>query len=557
MVNRDRIVQILYRLVRLEGVEFISELYRQLLNREPDLPGLQHHVSLLSRHTSKISIINSFLQSDEAESTYKQMQYNPLDYNRSTIARMISQFYLASHLHFVHALYNELLGRNPEQGGIDIHVQCLLQGVNRQKLLTHILLSEECQRLLHAEQAPIFLDMGVPQSGSHTSKRIGVFVAFAQPLDLDGEGIGRFLARLVHGLLLQDSKTTIYVVTTAENYAGFERLFGTEFIHFPGRLNLLKSNSMDWINQHVPADVWIVPSVSLELAMYLHKPFIFCLHDLVYLHFPELYYGKIPDFTNRVNRFAYPLADKAAAVVFNSHYVRTADGIGFLGLPAEKTHVIRLAAPVEEYASFGIDDEVTFRHKYNLFGHYIVFPSIIRLHKNHCRLIEAFIKFRQTADGHISKLQLVLTDNYQTSLLNKEITDVLNRCHDLEIRNSIHFMGRMPSADLPSFYRYATGTIVPTLFEGSCPFPILESLAVDTPVAASRIEVTKEVLHDLDAFIPFDPHSVDEMAFSIQLLFIHNRNLLARQKSTLSPAHYRSWSDVAQEYYNLMQQVAR
>lgn len=555
MVNHERIVQILNRILRLEGAEFISELYRQLLNREPDPQGLHYHVSLLTRKVSKMSLITTFMQSEEAERVYRQVLYNPIEYNRNTVARIISLFYLASNLYFVHALYNELLGRNPEQGGIDIHVQYLLRGLSRKNLLNHILLSEECQRILISEQIPVFHGTIIPHSGTQMSKRIGIFVGFAQLLDLDGEGIGRFLARLVHGLLMHNSETVIYAVTTLENYGGFEKLFSKELAQFPERFILLTSNSMDWINTHVPVDVWIVPSISIEMAMFLQKPFILCLHDLVYLHFRDMYYGKLPEFTDKVNRFAYPMTDKAYAVVFNSNYVRTADGIGYLELPVEKTHVIRLAAPTEEYSSFGIYDEDSFRKKYQLFEKYIVFPSVIRLHKNHCMLIEAFIKFRHTPDGYHSKLQLVFTDNCHTSLLNKEISDILESCVDLDIRRSIHFIGRIPSTDLPSLYKYAIGTIVPTLFEGSCPFPILESLAVGTPVAASRIEVTKEVIHDIESFLPFNPTSVEEMANSIQLLWSHNSNLLPRQINTLSASLSRTWSDVAHEYFNLTQHV--
>ncbi len=557
MISHERIVQILYRILRLEGEEFISALYRQLLNREPDPQGFQHHVCLLARRAPKMSFISAFLQSKEAEQIYRQAPHSPLESNRSTVARIISQYYLTNNLPFVHALYNELLGRNPEQEGIDAHIHTLRRSVPRIRLLNDILFSQECQRLLNSEQAPVFQDQIISQSSSHISKCIGIFVGYAHPLEIEGEGIGRFLVRLVNGLLLHNNEIVIYAVTTVENCGTFERLFSNVLAQFPERFVLLKSNSMDWINRHVPVDVWIVPFVGLENAMFLQKPFILCLHDLVYMHFQDMYNSRHSELPNRLNRFIYPLADKAAAVVSHSNYVRNTDGLVHLGLQTKKTHVIRLASPVEEYASFGISDEVSIRHKYHLYGDYIVFPSVIRLHKNHCRLIEAFMKFRQTPDGYRSNLQLVFTDDRHTSLFSKEISDLLHNCPDSNIPSSIRFIGRIPSVDLPSLYKYAIGTIVPTLFEGSCPFPILESLAVGTPAAVSRIEVTKEVITDLDAFLPFDPTSVEEMASSIHWMWIQKNDLLPRQIIALNSSLSRRWSDVASEYYNLTQHVVR
>ena len=126
------------------------------------------------------------------------------------------------------------------------------------------------------------------------------------------------------------------------------------------------------------------------MALELERPFILCVHDLVYLHFRELYVRKHPELVGEMERVVYAMANKAAKVVFNSHYIQRNEGLRFLGLLPSKTRVIRLAAPAEEYRTFGIVDETAFRNKYRLFDGYIVYPSVIRAHKNHDRLIEAF-----------------------------------------------------------------------------------------------------------------------------------------------------------------------
>lgn len=65
---RLTIAQILKKLYSKSNHEFITELYRECLHREPDPPGLQHHLNLLSLGASKLSILVGIVQSEEAKS---------------------------------------------------------------------------------------------------------------------------------------------------------------------------------------------------------------------------------------------------------------------------------------------------------------------------------------------------------------------------------------------------------------------------------------------------------------------------------------------------------
>lgn len=50
-----------------EGREFVEELYREFLNREPDLEGLEVHTSLLTSGSTKNSIMEAILWSVEGQ----------------------------------------------------------------------------------------------------------------------------------------------------------------------------------------------------------------------------------------------------------------------------------------------------------------------------------------------------------------------------------------------------------------------------------------------------------------------------------------------------------
>ena len=96
--------------------------------------------------------------------------------------------------------------------------------------------------------------------------------------------------------------------------------------------------------------------------------------------------------------------------------------------------------------------------------------------------------------------------------------------------DSVIFLDRLPAKDIPSLYKYALGTIVPTLFEGSFPFQILESLLQDTPVAFSNIPVVAEVVSVQHLPYCFNPYKIDSIQSSIQYLWENNRTLASVQK---------------------------
>ncbi|WP_051957394.1 DUF4214 domain-containing protein [Bacillus sp. UNC322MFChir4.1] len=551
--NSKNIIELLRQIWALNHEDFVWELYRQILHREPDEKGFFHFYTTLAKGVAKKQILVAILTSREAIGLYSQKAPPSPPPNASkTISSFIHSFFLSNALHFIHALYNEFLARNPIKTEVQQLSVCLKTKQSRIEIIKKILTTNEFQKVLTDANSISNLHIKNREQNQNKSiKNIGIFLGLAYPANLEGEGIGRFSTRLAEGLFKYDPTIKIYVVTNKINLSSLRNLFSQLVLLYPERLIFYASDSMEFINTELPVDVWIVPYVGLELAMYLDKPIILCLHDLVHLHFQELYYqGNTDEFCYRLDRFIHRLIDKASVIVFSSNFTRNHEGLQFLKLPIEKTHVVRLAPPVEEYTAYHIYDESSFRNKYKLYGDYIVYPSVIRPHKNHSLLIEAFIKFKQSLEKPPSNLKLVFTDHYRNSPIH--LPDVYLHCTNEQIKNSIVFLNRVPSDTMPSLYEYALGTIVPTLFEGSCPFPILESLILDTPIAASQIEVTSEVVTNMPAFFSFNPYSVEEISKAIYELSKNGKQMLNQQKSAISTALNRRWADVAKEYYDII-----
>ncbi|MCY9763513.1 DUF4214 domain-containing protein [Paenibacillus alvei] len=563
MKQQYRVIHFIHALLKLDGLDFIRELYRQFLHRQPSEMEYHHFLKLLAIRQTKLKILCKVMCSKEAEQLFDQPPAGFIHFLEETTATSIlRRFYLSEPIFFIHSLYNEFLLRNPDSDGLHAHLNAILSGIPRKKLLRSFLASQECQGLLASSYIPLNDD---PHLGYNTGTvhpfrhsmvtHIGIFLGYPNPQVMEGEGIGRFLYRLIDGLLTTRPEVHIHIAATEYNYSDTMHTFGSLISLYPGRVHFTKSNNIEWFNTNVQAQVWIVPILSLELALYLTKPYILCLHDLVHHEFKELYFSTFPEFCYRVDRTGYLVLEKAAAIVSNSNYVRSHHAIHCAGMPAEKTHVIRLAPPSNEYQSCTLIDEAQFRMRYKIFHDYLVYPTALRLHKNFERLIMAFIRFRQSLDGYHSHLRLVFTDQLTDIPSHAEVTGMLQRISDEEIRNSIIFLGRIPKSDLPSLYKYAMGTIVPTLFEGSCPFPILESLTMGTPVAAANLEVTNEVIKDMKAFLAFSPYSIEEIEIAIRGLWMYHDQLLDLQQAAISDAMQRSWTDVANEYFNLIQNI--
>lgn len=524
---------------------FVWELYRQLLEREPDDAGFHAHLGLLRGGASKNDVIADILGSPEMGLQLSQPESNPG--GKFTICGVFRRLVHRDETEFVKGLYRELLHREPAGEECQIHIGLLHGGMTRQQMINGMFQTPECQLTLQHLQPNA---SAPPYAGG---KQIGLFLGLTQRVNLDGEGIGRYSVRLTEGLLKQNDTCMIHVFSLEHNLPDMTAMFRQFKQAYPERLFFRSFPNMEWLNRHAEVDAWIVPYAGIELAAQLERPYAVVLHDLVYIHFFELYMSKDPGYVHFMEQYAKPVLYRAARVVTSSYFVREREGLQYLKLPPEKLAVIRLAAPDDEYRSAGLPDEAAFRHKYGLYGSYITFPSAIRLHKNHLRLIEAFLNYKSTPEGAASGLQLALTDHFTAAHpLRPEFDALMARGYSPEAVHSLRILGRLQAEDLPALYKYAMGTIVPTEFEGSCPFPILESLSLGTPVAISRIDVALEVIANIEPFITFHPHLVHEIQAAIHELVLRHREVLGRQQDAIRGALNRSWSNVASEFYALI-----
>ncbi|RKN85298.1 DUF4214 domain-containing protein [Paenibacillus ginsengarvi] len=143
-------MEILRKVYRKDRDSFVAGCYRELLGREPDPDGMQHHLRLLAGGASKLTVMTSLLQCPEADRLYRSGGA-PGSRRRPSAADLFRRLYAQSDEAYVQGLYEELLCRRPDRHGCKQNVQQLKRGASRATVAAQLLQSGEALELLRAK----------------------------------------------------------------------------------------------------------------------------------------------------------------------------------------------------------------------------------------------------------------------------------------------------------------------------------------------------------------------------------------------------------------------
>jgi len=220
---------------------------------------------------------------------------------------------------------------------------------------------------------------------------------------------------------------------------------------------------------HFPLTV-MLPRVGVPAAI--------TVHDLQHEVFPQFF--SRPQLAYR--RHVYGRSIRASRFVITvSEHVRD-DLVARLGYPQEQVRVIY----------HGIDHD-RFHPGSDERGPFLLYPANWWPHKNHERLLEAFVLARDSRP----ELRLVLT----------------GADHPGGLPEGVASIGRVGDDRLADLYRTAAALVFPSLYEGFG-LPPLEAMACGCPVAVSHAGALPEVCGD--AAVYFDPTSVEDIARGIE-----------------------------------------
>ena len=204
-------------------------------------------------------------------------------------------------------------------------------------------------------------------------------------------------------------------------------------------------------------------------------PFIFTIHDLIFVNYPgEASWAKRLYFQHIVR----PAARRAFKVLTVSEYSKR-EIMSWAGLPSSRVEVI----------SNGVGDAFTAVGPQRQSKPYLIYVGNQRAHKNVDSLIRAMVMIRREHD-----IDLAISGS-----ATKHTAELI---HQLELQDHIQFLGHLSDADLAAAYRGATASVMPSQYEGFG-LPVIESMACGTPVVCSNVTSLPEVAGD--AAILVDP----------------------------------------------------
>ena len=194
-----------------------------------------------------------------------------------------------------------------------------------------------------------------------------------------------------------------------------------------------------------------------------------------------------------LRRAAIRTAHRAARVIFVSH--ASARWIGdSIGLDPSKRSVVHHG--IDPRPWMPIDRDANRRSG-------ILSVSTVYRYKNFVRLIEAW---RSIAENRVKPPELTLIGD----VVDRQHAQAMQiaRKHCGALAESIHILGAVPYADIPSQYQRSAVFAFPSYLE-TFGHPLLEAMASDLPVVAAETEVFKEVAGNAAVYCdPFDIGSI-------------------------------------------------
>ncbi|QDS91251.1 D-inositol 3-phosphate glycosyltransferase [Rosistilla ulvae] len=222
-------------------------------------------------------------------------------------------------------------------------------------------------------------------------------------------------------------------------------------------------------------------NVPLSWPMFANRPFVFTIHDLIYVNYPAEASLAKRLYCQHVIR---PAARRAYKVLTVSEFSK-AEIVAWAGIEPSQVEVVYNGVG----SAFTADGP-----RQQLDSRYLLYVGNQRPHKNVGGLLKAFAQICSTTD-----VDLALTG--------KATSETDDTMRQLGITDRVHFLGKLSDDELAAAYRGAEATVLASEYEGFG-LPVIESMACGTPVVCSNVTSLPEVAGDAAVLVDTDPESI-------------------------------------------------
>jgi glycosyltransferase involved in cell wall biosynthesis len=274
-------------------------------------------------------------------------------------------------------------------------------------------------------------------------------------------------------------------------------------------------------------------------------PVVVTVHDITYLLYPSHFSRWWVTYMQMVMP---PAMKSAAAIICGSEHSKR-DIAKTYGIAPDKVHVVPYGVDHERFHP-GVTLDSDWARSLGLRDGYLLHVGTLSYRKNIPTLLQAVARLR--AQGKWGNRQLVLAGSESRGM--KGATEVFETIQKLDLGNSVVIAGHVPDEHVPGLYARSSILVMPSWYEGFG-FPVLESMAVGTPVVASDTSSLPEVAADAAIFFP--PH--DDYALAGAIEDVLENRLVAEElrRKGLKRAGEFSWQRTAKQTAAIYRSVAK
>jgi len=352
-------------------------------------------------------------------------------------------------------------------------------------------------------------------------------------------GVVNYLINLVENLARIDDKNEYIIYLNKEDENGIlpdSRNFSKKVLRAP---------SLIWKNVLLPLDLWqekvdIVHFPSYTIPVTPVRNCIVTIHDVIHKIAPKWFNRKELFLLNGPIRHAARNSRHIIAVSENT----AQDIVNHYHIERDKIDMIYEAASDIYQQPISDDDMARVKEKYQIDSEFILYIGVLFARRNIDRLINAF-GFLKNQDKLPYQLFIVGQD--------RGFFDIPELLKKNRLENSVRLLGHVDTKDMPVLYKMARVFIYPSLYEGFG-LPILEAMAVGTPVITSRISSMGEIAGE--AALLVDPYSESEITSALRELVSNE----ALRKEYIAKGKKRSnefsWEKAARETLKVYEKAA-
>jgi glycosyltransferase involved in cell wall biosynthesis len=274
-------------------------------------------------------------------------------------------------------------------------------------------------------------------------------------------------------------------------------------------------------------------------------PSVVTVHDVSFRLFPEYFERR---WLAYITSMMPKMLESVSAVITVSRQAKS-DLLGLYKIPEEKVHVVYNGI---DHTRFNPEARLdpAWAASAGLRNGYVLHVGEISDRKNICTLLRAIYALR--SQGKWSDRQLVLVGPETPGMTGAE--DVHKTIRELDLSGIAVLLGRIDHAHVPGVYAGASLLAMPSLYEGFG-LPVVESMAVGTPVVASNVSSLPEVAGD--AAILFPPRDEQALAQAIDGI-LTKPNVAAEMKARgLIQARKFAWRQSALETKEVYRSIAK